>query len=156
MIEQPYMTKRLGQVETSSMLLQLDGYRYPDAYRWLRLQGFRGFSPWRCIDDIDEATTIRKEFLLEVAGGSISVRDMLPFARAEPEDEFAGFIQRDGEVTGEVCVAHLTFRGSAEIADYPSHTVYPSLWDWLSMVIDKTRDLCEPQTVADLEASLRR
>jgi hypothetical protein len=148
------MIMRPVKVETASMLLELDGYRYPDAYRWLRLQGFRGLLPWRCIDDVDEATTIRKEFLLEVAGGSIAVRDILPFARAEPEDEFAGFLQRQGQVTGEVCVAHLTFRGASEVSGYPSHTVYPSLWDWLAMVIAQTRELCEPQTVADLEASL--
>jgi hypothetical protein len=151
------MTPRLqDHIDAARLLLELDGYGYPMEYRWLRLHGFRGFTPWRCIDDIDEATTIRKEFLLEVGGGSIPVRDFLPFARSEPADDFAGFIQSKGEVTGEICVAHLTFRGSAEVSDYPTHDVYPSLWEWLERVLADTREFCQPRAVVDLEASLQR
>src|SRR4030095_9841001 len=129
------------QINPARMLLQLDGYPYPLEYRWLRIHGFRCMTPWRCIDDIDEATTIRKEFLLEVGGGSIAVRDFLPFARSEPADDFAGFIQSEGKVTGEVCVAHLTFRGSAEVTEYPTHDVYPSLWEWLKRGFHATPQL---------------
>lgn len=143
-------------IDPATLLLELDGYPYPLEYRWLRLHGFRGMRPWRCIDGIDEATTIRKEFLLEVSGASIPVHDFLPFARSEPADDFAGFVQCNGEVTGEVCVAHLTFRGAAEVSDYPRHVIYPTLWDWLTMVFAETRQCCEPGAVADLEASLNR
>ena len=151
-----HMNHRHNDIDPARILLELDGYRYTLEYRWLRFHGFRGITPWRMIDDVDEATTIRKEFLLEVGGGSISVHDFLPFARSEPADDFAGFIQSQGKVTGEVCVAHLTFRGSAEVSDYPTHDVYASLWEWLTQVFADTRELCVPRVVADLEAALQR
>lgn len=149
------MTFPYDNIDRAAMLLELDGYRYPLEYRWLRFHGFRGMTPWYCIDDVDEVTTVRKEFLLEVGRGSIPVRDFLPFARAEHSDDYAGFVQADGKVTGEVCVAHLTFRGSAEVSDYPTHRIYPSLWEWLTRVFAETRRWCEPSAVADLEASLK-
>ena len=136
------------------MLLELDGYAYPLDYRWLRLHGFRTMTPWRCMDDPDEVTAIRKEFLVEVGGGSIPVPDILPFARNDASDDVAGFIQRQGEVTGEVCVAHLTFRGAAEVSDYPRHEIYPSIWEWVTMVFEETRHWCQPQAVQDLEESM--
>jgi|SoiMethySBSTD1v2_1073268.scaffolds.fasta_scaffold03496_3 hypothetical protein len=148
------MTLPRNHIDPATLLLELDGYPYPLDYRWLRLNGFRGLAPWRCIDDIDEATTIRKEFLLEVGRGSIAVRDFLPFARAESADDYAGFTQSDGLVSGEVCVAHLTFRGSAEVSDYPRYAIYPSVWDWLARVLADLRDRCKPQAAADLEVSL--
>jgi hypothetical protein len=140
----------------ANILLELDGHRYPPEYRWLRFHGFRGMTPWHCIDDLDQATTVRKEFLLEVAGSSIPVHDFLPFAQSEPGDDYAGFIQSQGTVTGEVCVAHLTFRGGAEVSDYPRHVIYPSLWDWLTMVFAQTRQACEPGALADLEALMTK
>jgi hypothetical protein len=142
-------------IDPTRLLLELDGYRYPLEYRWLRFHGFRSMTPWRCIDDIDEATTIRKEFLLEVGRGSIAVRDFLPFARSEPADDFAGFVQSQGKVTGEVCVAHFTFRGAAEVSGYPTHEVCPSLWEWVTRVFVDSRLFCEPRAVADLEISLQ-
>jgi hypothetical protein len=148
-----HMSSTHDHTYPATILLELDGYRFPDEYRWLRLNGFRSMTPWRCIDELDEATTIRKEFLLEVAGGSIPIRDFLPFARNDSTDDFAGFIQSRGIVTGEVCVAHLTFRGSAEVANYPTHTIYPSIWEWLTMVLKETRQWCQPQAVKDLEES---
>jgi hypothetical protein len=148
------MTFPDSNIDPGRLLLALDGHQYPPEYRWVRLHGFRGITPWRCIDDLDEASTIRKEFLLEVGGGSIAVRDFLPFARAEHSDDFAGFVQSEGQVTGEVCVVHLTFRGSAEMSGYPTCTVYPSLWEWLTMVLATTREWCGPEATADLEASL--
>jgi hypothetical protein len=141
-------------IDSAALLLELDGYAFPIEYRWLRLQGFRAMIPWRCVDDLDEATTIRKEFLLEVGRGSIAVRDILPFARNDASDDFAGFVQLNGVVTGEVCVAHLTFRGSAEITDYPRYQNYPSIWEWVALVFEETRHWCQPQAVADLEDSL--
>jgi hypothetical protein len=150
------MTILHDNFDPPEMLLELDGYRYPPEYRWLRFHGFRGMTPWRCIDDLDEATTARKEFLVEVGGGSIPVHDFLPFARSEPGDDFAGFIQSNGKITGEVCVTHLTFRGGAEVSNYPRHVIYPSLWDWLTMVFAQTRQCCEPGALADLEASFKR
>lgn len=149
------MTFPHSNIDPAALLLELDGYQYPLEYRWVRFHGFCGMTPWRCIDDPDEATTVRKEFLLEVGGGSIRVRDFLPFARAKQSDDFAGFVQSHGTVTGEVCVAHLTFRGSSEASGYPTHRVYPSLWEWLTMVFADTREWCKPEAIADLEASLR-
>lgn len=145
-----------NNVDPATLLLELDGYRYPDDYRWLRLHGFRILTPWRCIDDLDEATTIRKEFLLEVGRGSVAVRDFLPFARNDSTDDCAGFVQSSGLVTGEVCVAHLTFRGSAEVAGYPRHQIYPSTWEWLTKVIEESRQWCQPQAVKDLEEDVVR
>ena len=143
-----------NKTKPAGLLMELDGYQYPIEYRWLRLQGFGGMRPWRCIDDIDEATTIRKEFLLEVGDGTIPVRDFLPFASSEPGDDFAGFIQSQGAVTGEVCVAHLTFRGSPEVADYPRHAIYASIWEWVAMVFAETRQLAQEWTYRFLGAAL--
>ena len=148
------MTFPHHNIDPAALPLALDGYQYPEEYRWVRLHGFRGMTPWRCIDDLDEASTIRKEFLLEVGGGSIAVHDFLPFARDQQSDDVAGFVQSQGQVTGEICVAHLTFRGSAETSGYPTCNVYPSLWEWLTMVFATTREWCGPDALADLEASL--
>lgn len=117
-------------------LTELDGYTYPDEYRALRQRDVRHQSirPWQFIDDVDEASTVRKEFLLEVGNGSIAVRDMLPFAKHSISDDYAGFIQKDGQVTGEVCTVHLTFRHAAEVAGYPRHEVFPSLDQWIDSI----------------------
>jgi hypothetical protein len=114
-------------------LTELDGYTYPDEYRVLRQRDAiqQSVHPWQFIDDVDEASTVRKEFLLEVGNGSIAVRDMLPFAKHSISDDYAGFIQKNGEVTGEVCTVHLTFRHAAEISGYPRHEVFPSLERWI-------------------------
>lgn len=117
------------------MLLELDGYAYPDDYRTLRRRhAQQRIDHWQFIDDVDEASTVRKEFLLEVGGGSIPVRDMLPFAKQSITDDYAGFVQANGQVTGEVCVTHLTFRHAAEISGYPRHEVFPSLEQWVDAI----------------------
>ncbi|MBX3356775.1 MAG: hypothetical protein KF724_13865 [Phycisphaeraceae bacterium] len=143
-------------LDSDRPLLSLDGFPYPIAYRWIRLNGFDGFPPWRCIDVADDASWIRNEFLREVARGSIPVRDFLPFARSGVGDDYAGFIQADGAVTGEVCVVHLTFRHAAEVAGYPKHRVLPTVWDWINLVFEEARRACNPTSVSDLESSLRR
>lgn len=142
-------------VDPGRLLLSLDGFEYPLDYRWIRLNGFDGMAPWECIDVADDASAIRNEFLREVARGSIPVKDILPFARAGVGDDYAGFVQRDGAVTGEVCVVHLTFRHAAEVSGYPRHELLPSVWEWVARTIAEARRLCDPRAVAALERSLR-
>lgn len=124
-------------------LLELDGYAFPREYAWLRQGGFCSLRPWRCIDDVDEATSLRREFLLEVGRGSISVRDCLPFARIDDGDDFAGFVQSQGRITGEVCIVHLTFRSAAEVSGYPTHEILPTVWAWLIRIIDDAERHCQ-------------
>lgn len=142
-------------IDPGRLLLSLDGFAYPLEYQWIRLNGFDGMAPWRCIDVADDASAIRNEFLLEVARGSIPVKDFLPFARSGVSDDYAGFVQSDGIVTGEVCVVHLTFRRAAEVSGYPRYQILPTAWEWVALTFTEARRACTPQAVSALASSLR-
>src|SRR4051812_48218815 len=105
------MTQEYPRPEYERCLLSLGGHEFPTEYRWLRAHGFKGLTPWHCLDDAGRAAVLRREFLAEVRGGSIPVRDFLPFAAAQHMDDVAGFVVARGSVTPQVCVAHLTWRG---------------------------------------------
>jgi hypothetical protein len=131
-------------------LLSLAGHDFPTEYRWLRAHGFKGLTPWHCLDDEMRAAALRQEFLREIQGGSIPVQDFLPFAAAQHMDDVAGFIVRGGSITPQVCVAHLTWRGGPEVSGYPLHTLYATVWDWLRLVADESREWCSAEELADL------
>ena len=140
--------------EYERCLLSLGGYHYPTEYRWLRAHGFRGFTPWHCLDDADRAAGLRREFLAEVEGGSIPVQDFLPFAFAQHTDEVAGFVVADGAATAQVCVVHLTWRGRAESPGWPSYKLSSDVWEWLATVGTQSREWCSPEELADLVTNI--
>jgi hypothetical protein len=130
-------------------LLSLAGHDFPTEYRWLRAHGFKGLTPWHCLDDADRAAGLRQEFLREVADGSIPVPDLLPFAEAQHMDEVAGFVVRDSAVTPQVCVVHLTWLGRPEVPGYPGYALFATLWEWLQLVAEESRDWCSAEELAD-------
>ena len=140
--------------EYERCLLSLGGHDYPTEYRWLRAHGFRGLTPWHCLDDADRAAGLRREFLAEVGGGSIPVHDFLPFAVAQHMDEVAGFVVAAGSAPAQVCVAHLTWRGQAESPGWPSYQLFPTVWEWLATVCAESREWCSPEELADLVANV--
>ncbi|AMV24678.1 hypothetical protein VT84_09805 [Gemmata sp. SH-PL17] len=135
-------------------LLSLGGHDYPTDYRWLRAHGFRGFTPWHCLDAADRADKLRREFLTEVDGGSIPVQDFLPFAETQHMDEVAGFVVANGVATVQVCVVHLTWRGRAEAPGWPSYQLFSNIWEWLTMACAESREWCSPEELADLVANV--
>ncbi len=81
--------------------------------------------------------------MLEVNGGSLPERDMLPFARRQDCDTVVGFVVDAGEVREAVIEVHLTYRGGPEILGYPQVRRFASFWEWLS----------QPQTTAQTGAA---
>ena len=130
-------------------LLSLDGHDYPVEYRWLRAHGFKGLTPWHCLDDAAVATAWRREFAAEAGGGSIPVRDILPFAYAQHTDNVAGFVVAGGTVSPQVCVAYLTWRRRPEAPGWPSYALYAGVWDWLRGVCAESQAWCSPAELAD-------
>jgi len=51
------------------------------------------------------------------------------------QDDFAGFVLRDGVATGEIAVVHLTWSGAPEQPGWPSYHVYTDFWDWVHGVL---------------------
>src|SRR5690242_20521671 len=101
----------------------------PLPYRWLHALRITRIPPWHFIDDPAEASRLRAEFLREVAAPNPSeVRDWMPFAHHQAQDDVAGFVLRDGVPTGEVRVVHLTWSGAAERPGWPGLDRYRDLW----------------------------
>jgi hypothetical protein len=114
----------------------------PLPLRWLRAHGLRGLTPWHFIERPEDAAALRREYLLEVAGGSQPERDMLPFARRQDKDDVAGFVIENGTVTGKVISAHLTWKGGPEMTGRPHVERYGDLWEWMKAAIDETATWC--------------
>ena len=136
--------------EYERCLLSLDGHSYPIEYRWLRAHGFKGLTPWHCLDDVARAVSFRQEFAKEAGRGPIPVRDILPFAFAQHMDDVAGFVVADGVVTSQVCITHLTWRGGPESPGWPTSALLPGIWDWLRLISAESQAWCTPEELADL------
>ncbi|OWK37817.1 hypothetical protein [Fimbriiglobus ruber] len=144
------MRPRYLHQEFDRCLLSLDGHDYPTEYRWLRAHGFKGLTPWHCLDDASVAAGWRREFAAEAGGGSIPVRDILPFAYAQHTDDVAGFVVSGGTVTPQVCVAHLTWSGKPEEPGWPSCVLFPGVWDWFRAACAESQEWCSPEELTDL------
>lgn len=113
--------------------LTVAGEKMPGAYRWLVSRGLTDFGPWCLIDSQEQADGFRRELQQETASPNPSpVKDFQPFAWTGANDDVAGFIIRDGVVTSEVVVVHLTWTGRPEHPDYPGMTRYADVWRWLA------------------------
>ena len=107
-------------------------------------------SPWYLLKHRDAVESLRREFQAEVSGGSQPVSDCLPFARRVDKDDVAAFIVKDGRVTERVIDVHLTWRGRAENAGFPSMCVYDTIWAFLKAAIDDTAERMSEEEVEDL------
>jgi hypothetical protein len=124
-----------------SHLLQSNGQPLPLAYGWLVRQGVSTLGNWYFIDDQSDSDSFRQEFIRETAAPNDSaVKDFQPVIRHVACDDFAGFVIRDGRVTGEVVLVHLTFAGRPELPGFPGMTVYNDIWDWLDDCVDVDED----------------
>lgn len=126
------------------------GTPLPLAYRWLRAHGLASLSPWYFIDDPSKAENLRAEYLRETAPpNGADVRDLVPFARKHGLDEIAGFVVRNGAITEQVCIVHLTFSAQSEPDGWPRQSIYEDLWDWLKNgLIDETREVASEVALA--------
>lgn len=103
-------------------------------YSWLIKQGIMQLYPWDILsnENEDQSREIKKEFTLETRNPNNSIiKNMVPFAVHQCQDDYAGFIVKNGEVTEKVLVVHLTWRGDTEINDYPDIVTYSTIWEWL-------------------------
>jgi len=107
-----------------------DGGPLPLPYRWLHAHGVHALRPWHVLDEQSRALGLRTELLFEVAAPNPSeIRDWMPFASLQTQDDFAGFVLIDGEPTGEVCVVHLTWKSKPELPGWPTITRYRDGWE---------------------------
>ncbi|RYZ01377.1 MAG: hypothetical protein EOO73_35730 [Myxococcales bacterium] len=103
------------------------------------------------IENDEMSAGFRREYVLEVSGGSLPERDMLPFAHRQDCDDVAGFVVDNGEVREAVIEIHLTYRGGPEIPGYPQAKRFASFWEWLKSAIDDSADWCGEEELADLK-----
>lgn len=116
------------------MIKPLKDLKQKNGYIWLVKQGMLHLYPWEIIigDKEEESLEIRKEYILETRDpNNCTIKDIVPFAAHQCQDDYAGFIVEDGVITDKVLVVHLTWRGDTEIEDYPDITIYNSFWEWL-------------------------
>lgn len=100
---------------TTPLLTAPNGEPLPIGYRWLRVHGLVGLRPWMFVDSPEEAQELRGELVCEVAPPNLCpVRDLLPFALRKDRDEVAGFVVANGQLTQEVALVHLSFKGRPE------------------------------------------
>ena len=123
----------------------------PLPLRWVRAHGFKSLTPWHLIESDQTGAGFRREYVLEVSGGSLPERDMLPFARRQDCDTVAGFVVDAGEVREAVIEVHLTDRGGPEILGYPQARRFANFWEWLKSATDDSADWCSEEELADLE-----
>lgn len=108
------------------------GQELPVGYRWLVLKGVVDLGPWYMIEGQEQAESYRKEWHCEIAPPNTSpIEDWFPFAHKRVYHEFAGFVIKDGQVTSEVMVIHLTWTHRPELPGYPSMQRFRSIWSWL-------------------------
>ena len=111
------------------LLTAPNGEPLPLAYRWLRANGVHRLLPWTFLDESEEAQRLRGEFVREVTPPNDTlVRDLCPFAQRKDRDEIAGFIVAGGQVTEEVALVALTWRGRPEKAGWPALQRFADLW----------------------------
>jgi hypothetical protein len=122
-------------------LLQSNGQSLPFAYGWLVGHGVSTIGNWYLIRDQLESDAFRREFVRETTAPNDSpVKDFQPIIRHVAYDDFAGFMIRDGRVTDEVILVHLTFAGKPESTGFPNLTIYANIWDWLDACVDVDED----------------
>jgi hypothetical protein len=124
------------------------------ALRWLRGHKFTGFTPWHFVEGDVGREGLRRELQLETSGGPDPALDFYPFATRQDRDDVAGFLIRDGVITTEVLVVHLTWRRSPEGPGWPMTARFESIWAWLKSVIDDAAEWCawaDEDDLAELE-----
>ena len=129
-----------------------DGMPMPLPYRWLHAHGIVSLTPWHFIDKQASAIGLRDEFLKEVGEPNPSLlRDWIPFARHQAQDDFAGFELVDGEPTGAVYVVHLTWKQGAELPGWPGMELHADFWHWFTEhVIPETIEQMDEGLLPDL------
>ena len=111
------------------LLTAPNGEPLPLAYRWLRANGLQRLLPWNFVDSGEEVQRLRGEFVREVAEpNDTKVRDLLPFAQRKDRDEVAGFVVSEGQVTEEVALVALTWRGGPEKRGWPALQRFADVW----------------------------
>lgn len=116
------------------MMEPLEELTKDNGYCWLIKQGIMQLYPWDILskENEDQSRQIKKEFTIETRNPNNSViKNIVPFAVHQCQDDYAGFIVKNGKVTEKVLVVHLTWRGDTEINDYPDMETYDTIWEWL-------------------------
>jgi hypothetical protein len=114
----------------------------------LQAHGITELTPWHIIT-ADHARGLRIEFQKETATAFHSIRDILPFAARQENDDIVGYVVVDGVVTTQVIGTHPTWRGAPEVEGFPGVWRYESFWDWLKAVIDDTAEWCSEEELTD-------
>ncbi|WP_211093462.1 hypothetical protein, partial [Flammeovirga agarivorans] len=118
--------------------------KLPIEYRWLKAHSFEGLRPWYFVDP-SKSEGLRKEYQLETG------KDIIPIARRQDNDEFAGFEIIDNEIQNKVLTVHLTWSSKLERANYPSITESKSIFKWLEqVVIPETIDWINEDELEDI------
>ena len=123
----------MASSERSKLPPPIDG-PLPLAYRWLRAHGLIHFKPLHLKVDLTDGGACRAASRIEAA----FLRDALPFARRQDNDDTAGFEVVDGRCTDRVIAFHPSYVGRPN-----SHLIkaeFDDLWIFLSrQVVDDKR-----------------
>ena len=124
----------------------------PLPVRWVAAHGITWLTPWSLIDEASTRAGLRRQFQLEVSGGSREITDCLPFARRQDCDDVAAFVVSDGVFTHEVIVAHLTWRDGPERDGFPGMERFPTFWDWFARAIRDSSEWASEEALPDVIA----
>lgn len=117
--------------------------KLPLEYRWLKANGFKGFTPWYLTED-----AFTKELKLEYK--KETGEDFYPFARRQDRDEVAGFIIHNGEIQNAVISVHLTWAGK-QVKGFPNKRLFKDLFEWIkNEVIPDTREWMSEDDLQDI------
>lgn len=124
-------------------LSQIDP-KWPNALRWLLVQGLTHFTPWHLIRSPEEMAFASRAFAREdVAEGQVFV-----FARRQDCDDFAGLEIRHGVLTDRVICFHPVFASGLsqtprtwnivqetfeDMFEFLTKRVVPDMKDWASV-----------------------
>ena len=98
--------------------------KLPLEYRWLRAHKFNILTPWYFIEP-EKSNGLRKEFQTETGF------DIIPFARRQDNDTFAGFKIHNGEIEKIVMTVHLTWSSKLEKNGFPKTKESIDMIEWL-------------------------
>ncbi|WP_196887897.1 hypothetical protein [Aureivirga sp. CE67] len=118
--------------------------KLPIAYRWLKAHNFEGLRPWNFIDPLN-SDNLRKEYKLETG------KDIIPFARRQDNDTFAGFEIVNDEIRDIVITVHLTWSSKMEPDPFPSSEISKDIFKWLEeIVFPDTKEWIDEEELRDV------
>lgn len=132
-------------------MLNLADPLIPVSLRWLLAHNITSITPWHFISDDAVVKSLRKQYRLEVSGGSQPIADCLPFARRQDCDDVAAFIvSPEGKCTDEVIDVHLTYSKGPEAPGFPNLVRHETFWEWLKSAIDDSAEWATEDELRDI------